>query len=195
MSGFILQRLTRSLIPVNALNVDAYKDTSYFEAWEVIDGKIIKEDAGALCDDIYSIGSVCFQFDDFKRSIDTEGSFIFKSDVYWIPNGELYSIIRKWSRSEVKQAAGLRASYKQIEIGKEYRHFVRDDFVHSWNLKNEEQIYQNAKNLLFRYCPNDTNRDYELLLANTYDILAEKYRYLADKIIEEWKQEHGFVSE
>lgn len=189
-SGFIVQRFSRKLIPTDVLKTPEYSDIAYYEAWRVKNGVIDTEDAGVLCNDMFSIGNSLIYFSEFTRSIDTKGKFSFSGKVYWIPdNSELYDLIDAWSRKTVKQACGLRASYECKELDGIQPLFVRDDFIHEWDLTDEKTLYSVAKDMLFGYCPTNTKRDRELLISNVYDLLTDKYRNLADKIIEEWENQ------
>ena len=190
-SGYILQHFTRKLEPFNVLKTDEYNDISYFEAWKAVGGAISIDDKGSVCDDMFCIGNSYTLFDDFTRSLGTKGSFSFYGDVYWIPyDSKLYRIINTWKKDEIKQSAGLRATYDFIDIGEEYRHFVREPFIHSWDLTDEETIYEQAKIILFRYCPNSTERDYNLLKTNATDLFTKEYSFMTDRIIKEWEEIH-----
>lgn len=189
-SGYIVQEFSRTQTPSNILGVSEYEDIHYFEAWRIKDGDIIPEDKGALCDDMFCIGNSFNDFSTFQLSIDTKGCFEFNGTVYWIPEGSSYfEIIHGWSRTEVKQAAGLKASYTFSEIKNIDYVFKRDPFVHSWDLIGEKNIYSKALVKAFRYCPNNTKRDRELLSTCVSDLFGEKYNCLKYRIIDEWEQQ------
>jgi hypothetical protein len=190
-SGFIVQKFSRCMEPRNILDVVDYQNITYFEAWKVEDGIITAEDKGVQCDDKFLIGGRIIE--EFCRSVDKNGRFTFRGEVYWIPFGsDLFETIDKWERGCVKQAGDLRATYDDVEIGPEYRHFTRKPFVHEWNLTDETVIYSKAKEVLFEFFPNSTQRDYEMLVANVYYMLTEKHRDIADRIVMEWKMEKQF---
>ncbi len=188
--GFIVQIFTRKLVPEGILNTSAYNSIEYAEAWGVENNAICSKDKGQLCDDMFAVGNRLNDFSEFTRSLDTVGKFEFYGKVYWIPSSsEIYDEIKTWSDDTVKQAAGLRATYDFDILKNEKCIFEREVFVHSWNLSDENKIYSLAKQKLFRFCPNNTKRDEELLINNAYSLLGEKYKHLADKIIYEWKNQ------
>lgn len=186
-SGYIVQVFSRKLTPQNILKTPEYEDISYAEAWCVCNGKIIEEDRGELCNDIFSIGNPLDEFSEFSRSVGTKGQFEFTGTVFWISYDNcLYDEISNWSRTTVKQAGGLKASYNFTQFVNLKQCFERTPFIHTWDLTDENIIYINAKQRLFRFCPNNTKRDKELLEENAAYLLGEKYQYLAKRIITEW---------
>lgn len=189
-SGFVLQKLTRSLEPTDALAVDDYKSIAYYEAWKVENGRVATEDKGDKCDDMFSIGAGIAS--EFVRSLDTKGRITFVGEVYWVPSGtDLYRAIDHWPRGRVKEAGGLRATYDMFEVEKEYRHFVREPFRHEWDLIGTDNIYLGAKEILFDLCKKSSDRDHGILLANA-EFMLEKYPDIADRIINEWEREKKY---
>ena len=186
-SGFIVQKFGRKLSPPDALKNKNLLDTEYYEAWKVENGAISPEDHGE-CDDMFSIGEyLCFPTREFICSLDTKGRFEFTGSVYWIPESSpLYRIVNSWSKEEVPQANGLRATYQCKELDGVPPLFIRDSFIHEWDLVGEDHIYSAVKAAVFRYCPKNTKRDQELLSV-VYEILAEKYEHIADRIVKEWE--------
>ena len=186
-SGYIVQVFSRKLTPQNILKTPGYEDISYAEAWCVSNGKIIEKDRGDLCNDRLSIGNRLDEFSEFSRSVGTKGQFEFTGKVFWISCDDcLYDEINNWSRKTVTQACGLKASYDISKFVNLKRCFERTPFIHTWDLTDENIIYINAKQRLFRFCPNNTKRDEELLEENAFDMLGERYRYLAERIMTEW---------
>ncbi len=189
-NGFIVQSFQRVQIPSNCLGIPDYDDIHYFEAWCVENGSIIPQDKGEVCNDMFAIGNPLDSFSSFYQSLGTSGSFQFDGTIFWIPkNSPLYEIIDKWKRSDVKQTAGLKASYSFPEIENIECVFKRNPFIHSWDLTNEKRIYIEAKTMMFKYCPRNTEADKRLLVSTTYDLLGENYRHIAQRIIGEWEQQ------
>ncbi len=152
-NGFILQILSRSLIPADILNDEELRDVTYTEAWEVKDGVIVDADKGELCDDLYYIGFSNGECYSFAISVETKGEFIFNGEIYWIPSSysELCATIENWDRHTVKEANDLRATYGAINIDPSYRRFIRK-FVHSWDLTDTNKIYEEAKRIIKNTC-------------------------------------------
>lgn len=189
-NGFIVQDYKRCQKPTNVLDIPEYGDIHYFEAWCVKDGAIISEDKGSLCDDMFSIGSSFNDFSSFRQSLDTKGTFEFNGTIYWIPEkSPFYEIVDKWGRYDVKQAAGLKATYHFPELENVDYIFKREPFIHTWNLIGEDLIYSEARKKIFKYCPRNTERDRQLVKSGVADLLGEKYRYLVERIIDDWEQQ------
>ncbi len=141
-NGYIVQVFSRKLTPQNVLKTQEYEDISYAEAWCVCNGKIIEEDRGKLCNDAFAIGNPLDEFSEFSRSVGTKGQFEFTGKVFWIScNHYLYNEINNWSRTTVRQAGGLKASYDFSQFVNLKQYFERTPFIHTWNLTGEEDIY------------------------------------------------------
>lgn len=189
-NGFIVQSFQRIQIPSNCLGIPAYDDIHYFEAWCVENGSVIPQDKGEVCNDMFAIGNPLDTFPSFRHSLGTSGSFQFDGTIFWIPKcSPLYSIIDDWGRFDVKQTAGLKATYNFPQIEHIESVFKREPFIHSWDLTDENRIYTETKNMMFRYCPHNTEADKELLVSTIDNLLGEKYRHMAQRIISEWERQ------
>lgn len=185
--GFIVQKFSRILTPHNILPVKDYCNISYFEAWSVINGKINYDANDVECDDRFCIGNSVNTSDEFFYSLGTKGRYKFLGEVFWIPSDSmLFSIIDKWEIKGVKQAGNLKSAEEFDEIKGVQPLFEREPFIHSWDLSTPEKIYTAAKNSLFHLCPNKTERDRNILLANLEAMFNDRYPDIRKKILCEW---------
>ena len=189
-TGYIVQAYKRRQIPDKVINIDEYRDISYFEAWKVYNCNIIDEDKGGTCNDAFCIGHPMSPFGQFALSINTKGRFEFDGVVYWISkSNKAYEIVDDWSRTSVKQANGLKASFWFDEIKKMQPVTVRPTFIHEWDLSDEDKIYNSVKDIIFRYCPKNTKRDQNLLREAVDELLPDSYSQIRQRVIDEWKSQ------
>lgn len=147
-NGYIVQHFRRQFDSEN----DFLKDISYYEAWQVEDGKV-KE--SSECDDVFAIGHPSNSLDMLKYEHGKCGRVIFSGDVYWIPSSsELSEIINSWEETTVKDANGLKASYTFNELSEKYFVFQRPDFIHKWDLRSKKHVFDIVTDLLIAYYSN-----------------------------------------
>jgi len=186
--GFIVQKFTRKLTPHNILSVNEYCDISYFEAWRVKNGRVYYEDNNIKCDDRFCIGNPLNTSNEFFYSLDTKGHYVFSGEVFWIETGSsLYNIVDGWKIEGVKQAGKLKSSEEFDAIKTIQPLFEREKFIHSWDLSTPDKIYTSARDSLFHLCPNKTERDRSILLANLEAMFNDQYPDIQEKIICEWE--------
>lgn len=190
-TGYIVQHFRRQLSQDSTLEIPEYCSTEYFEAWYIENGIIVDAHSDDTCNDQFSIGNPMMLSDQFPLSINTKGHFTFRGELYWVPKDcSLFSTVDVWDRTTVKQANGLKSSFSCPEIENQLKPVcIRRDFEHSWDLSDEEKIYSEAKEHLFRCCPQNTPRDLELLQSRVEWWLEEKYPHLANRLVDEWKQQ------
>lgn len=180
-SGFIVQHFTRELI--TKFSIDIPKNANYYEAWEVVNG--IVQDKGDSCDDMFAIGNCMEYFELFKKCVGTSGRYEFKGDVFWIPvDHELYKIVDSWEKGTVNEAGGLKSIVSSEYFDKLKPLFSRNPFIHEWDLTNIYDVYNIAKDMLFKYCHNKCDR--ELLLSEIDNVIPSEYKCIKEKIIKDW---------
>ena len=183
-SGYIVQHFSRKLI--TEYQIDIPQNTSYYEAWKVTNG--IVTDRGEVCDDIFSIGNDWQYFDLFKKCAGTSGKYVFKGDVFWIPESHrLFDVVSSWNEQTVKSANGLKATFECDDFNFIEAVFSRLPFEHEWDLTDEAVIYDTAKKMLFRYCYSQNDR--ERLLSKINNVIPSQYEYMNSSLIDEWDKQ------
>ena len=145
-------------------------------------------DRGNICDDMFSIGNDWQYFDLFKKCAGTSGKYVFKGDVFWIPdNHRLFDMVSSWKEWAVKEAAGLKSTYSCDDFNLIEPVFSRTPFIHEWDLTDKTVIYDTAKKMLFRYCHSKNDR--ELLLSEINNVIPSQYEYMNSSLIDEWDKQ------
>ena len=183
-SGYIVQHFSRELI--TEYSIDIPQNTSYYEAWKVTNGIVV--DRGNICDDMFSIGNDWQYFDLFRKCAGTSGTYVFKGDVFWIPdNHRLFDMVSSWKECAVNEAAGLKSTYSCGDFRLIEPVFSRTPFIHEWDLTDKTVIYDTAKRMLFRYCHSKNDR--ELLLSEINNVIPSQYEYMNSSLIDEWDKQ------
>lgn len=199
-SGYILQKvkILNTMPSIQLLfepEVDIERNVvykEYYEAWRVVDRKIIYSDSfddRDDYDDIFLNKSKFFYLDDMlSESLGKEGIIAYTAEVYWIDiNSSEYSIIDNWSNSVIE--AGYLKS-KLVKECAELKHLQTNlpirNFTHYVNFKDEDTIKNTIERcykwgLVNKYPEHiDTvkcileNSDYAKLLGKIF----EKYQIL-----------------
>lgn len=183
-SGYIVQFFNRELI--TSFSIEIPHNISYYEAWKVSEGIVV--DKGDACDDMFSIGNEQQYFDLFRKCVDTSGKYIFKGDVFWIPDNHLlFPTVASWKEWEVKEAAGLKSTFLCDGFENLEPLFSRVPFIHEWNLIDKDVVYNAAKIILFRYCHDQCDR--KLLLSSIDCVIPDQYEDMKEAIIDEWDKQ------
>lgn len=181
-NGFIVQHFSRKSTPSNF----AVKDSEYWEAWKVKNGICV--DRGNLCDDEFEVFMELA--DSFRVSLGTSGSYELNGDVYWMPvTSEVYSTIDSWSKTAVREANGLRASYDKPDGIDSYFVFSRPQFIHSWSLLEEAEIKEKILATYLHFCPQYTTTDIDYLTCHLDHIFENQnsdMQYIKEWIFHEW---------
>lgn len=182
-SGYIVQHFMRTLSASRDITIP--HNTSYYEAWRVLDGKVANRDS--FGDDEFSIGNDFEYFDLFNKCVGTSGKYVLRGEVYWISESNpLYPMVDAWE-TNVKDAGGLKFSYECKELETIVPLFSRNPFVHEWNLVDDMVVFDTARKMFFNYCHKEDSHDELVSTANK--ILPDQYADMRRKIIEEWESQ------
>lgn len=183
-NGYIVQHFKRVSRPKSQI-ID---DIEYFEAWRIKNGICLDRNG---CDDEFKVSSGK-EIGELRDVLHTKGCFEISATVYWIPEySELFEVIDKWSMTTVEQTAGLKGSYSFNELSEDYLVFHRPVFEHSWSLITDEKIEDKIRKAIFRYCPQKSKRDEELMnetLDYIFEGQDEKLQKIKRRIIDAWFQ-------
>lgn len=126
-SGIILQRMNMDS------HISCLRSVSYWEMWEVVDGKVLGDEYGY--DDKWSAlpPSLIRDYED-EIAQSSDGAVKFTSEVYWIPlKCGAYKEIIKWDVGAVPEASELKSSVTLTSNVDQYYVCNRS---YEWNYKN-----------------------------------------------------------
>lgn len=197
-TGFIVQELTWTSVIDNCINC-----FYYYEAWKVYNGKCGENKDKDDCDDVFCIGARygkgIYDWDQARiDSIGHCGKEEWRGLIYWVDldeNPDLYKQIDNWPTDEVGRANGLNAIWvtsfnKNMFSG--LKQIIRKPFIHNWDVRSEEAIWQVAEKFLFTQCKKYDNevdrRNFELNINDLFP--DENYRHIKEQLIRKWETEY-----
>lgn len=184
-SGFVVQHFSRQIHP--NLGLKELEDTDYFEAWKIDKGVCI-DTAGNAFDDEFAVGNPLDTLEVFPYSISKKGEIEFSGTVYWVEQDTaLYNIVDRWPRGQVVQAGGLKSVKGTFAFEKVTPVFIRDKFIHCWDLSTEESIYLAASKALFAMCRDPNNeRDRKIFCEQLNEMLPAGHEEIKQRLRKEF---------
>lgn len=126
-SGIILQRMNMDS------HISCLRSVSYWEMWEVVDGKVLGDEYGY--DDKWSAlpPSLIWDYED-EIAQSSDGVVKFASEIYWIPlKCGAYKEIIKWDVGAVPEASELKSS---VILASNVDQYYVCDRSYEWDYKD-----------------------------------------------------------
>jgi hypothetical protein len=166
--GYIVQKVNLT----NDTGIKEIKNISYYEAWQVQDKKVIKNNH-ELSDDTYRYLNINNIDEILKDSLGKVGNISYEAEVYWVSkNNILYDEINSWKYGDVVEAGSLKSilASKCSSFDNISPLFVRDKFIHKVSFKDYDTVRDNFIDIYKdRIIKKDTKLKKELykILKNT----------------------------